>query len=75
VIFFKGGNPPPYSINCPPHGQLYAAGDANGTCSVSGLDVTFMVRFFKGGQALRFCPDCPPALDKAGNRIGRETVK
>ncbi|HBZ01317.1 MAG TPA: hypothetical protein DEO84_08380, partial [candidate division Zixibacteria bacterium] len=31
----------------------------NGSCSFSGLDVTYMVRYFKGGEAPFSCPDCP----------------
>jgi hypothetical protein len=68
VRYFKGGIPPPFSMDCPPHGRIYAAADANGSCTVSGLDVTYMVSFFKGGQPLHFCPDCPPAIYKTNNR-------
>jgi uncharacterized repeat protein (TIGR01451 family) len=60
VRFFKGGPHPPYSCDCPPHGNWYVAGDVNGSCSFSGLDVTMMVRHFKTNAAVNPCPDCPP---------------
>ncbi len=63
VSFFKGGNAPSYSCECPPGGQSwYVAGDVNATCSFNGLDVTFMVTFFKGGPGPTPCPDCPPVM-------------
>ena len=39
-------------------GCEYVVGDANGSSSYNGLDITFGVNFFKGG-ALPVCPDCP----------------
>jgi hypothetical protein len=61
VTYLKGGPLPPFTMNCPPHGVLYAACDANGSCTSNGIDVTYMVAFFKGLQpTLGFCPDCPP---------------
>ncbi len=62
VSYFKGGPPPPYSCECPPHGTWYVAGDVNGSCNYNGLDVTYAVGFLKGqGPAPVPCPDCPPA--------------
>jgi hypothetical protein len=72
VRFFKGGNPPPYSCDCQPHGTWYVAGDVNGSCSFSGLDVTMMVRHFKSNTPVNPCPDCPPVqarILKSGNTI------
>ncbi len=60
VNYFKGGDAPINSCDCPPNGTIYAACDVNASCTVNGLDVTYMVNFFKGGAALAFCPDCPP---------------
>ncbi len=60
VAYFKGGPPPPYSCDCPPHGTWFVAGDVNGSCSFNGLDVTYMVAYFKGGPLPHPCPDCPP---------------
>jgi hypothetical protein len=62
VGYFKGGPPPPYSCDCPPHGIFYVGGDVNGSCSFNGLDVTFMVAYFKGGPMVSACPDCPPLI-------------
>jgi hypothetical protein len=61
VAYFKGGPPPPYECDCPPHGTWFVAGDVNGSCSFNGLDVTYMVAYFKGGPLPHPCPDCPPA--------------
>jgi CubicO group peptidase (beta-lactamase class C family) len=60
VRYFKGGPPPPYSCDCPPHGVWYVAGDVNGSCSFTGLDITYMVRYFKSGPPPIPCPDCLP---------------
>jgi hypothetical protein len=59
VAYFKGGPPPPFECDCPPHGSWYVAGDVNQSCSFNGLDVTYMVAYFKGGPAPNPCPDCP----------------
>jgi hypothetical protein len=68
VGYFKGGPPPPYSCDCPPHGVFYVSGDVNGSCSYNGLDVTFMVAYFKGGPVPNPCADCPPArIDLLGS--------
>ena len=40
-------------------GCVYIVGDANGSDSYNGLDITYGVAFFKGG-ASPLCPDCPP---------------
>ena len=61
VSYFKGGPPPPYSCDCPPHGSWYVGGDVNATCSFNGLDVTYMVSYFKGGPPPYPCADCLPA--------------
>jgi hypothetical protein len=61
VSYFKDGLPPVDICICDPHGQLYPAADANGSCSVNGLDVTYMVTYFKGAGELRYCADCPPS--------------
>jgi hypothetical protein len=62
VGYFKGGPPPPFNCNCPPHGVWYVAGDVNASCSFNGLDVTYMVAYFKGGPTPNPCPDCPPSV-------------
>jgi hypothetical protein len=59
VSYFKGGPPPGYSCDCPPHGVFYAAGDVNGSCSFNGLDITYLVAYFKGGPPPHPCVDCP----------------
>ncbi len=61
VTYFKGGPPPPYSCDCPPHGTWYVAGDVNASCNFNGLDVSYMVSYLKGGPAPQPCADCPPA--------------
>jgi hypothetical protein len=61
VNYLKGGDAPPLTQDCPPHGVIFPACDVNGSCSVNGLDVTYLVSYFKGGSALDFCADCPPA--------------
>jgi hypothetical protein len=35
--------------------------DVNGSCAVNGIDITYFVAYLKGGAALRYCQDCPPA--------------
>ncbi len=61
VSYFKGGPPPPYVCDCPPHGSWYVAGDINASCSYNGLDITYAVSYLKGGPSPQPCPDCPPA--------------
>ncbi len=61
VSYFKGGPPPPFTCDCPPHGTWYVAGDVNGSCTYNGLDITYAVSYFKGGPLPQPCPDCPPA--------------
>jgi len=62
VTYLKGGDVPPFTLDCPPHGVIYAAADVNGSCSANGIDVTYLVAFFKGLQPnLESCEDCPPA--------------
>ncbi len=60
VTYFKGGPPPPYSCECPPHGTLFVTGDVNGSCAFNGLDISFFVSYLKSGPPLVPCPDCPP---------------
>jgi hypothetical protein len=61
VAYLKGGNPPPYQCDCPPHGTWYVAGDVNGSCDYNGLDITYGVNYLKGSiPELLPCPDCPP---------------
>jgi len=61
VAYFKGGNPPPYLCDCPPHGTWYVAGDVNGSCDYNGLDITYGVNYLKGVISVLIpCPDCPP---------------
>jgi len=50
-------------LNCTDHpcvvaGCPYVPGDVNGSDSYNGLDVTYGVAFFKGGNA-PLCPTCP----------------
>ncbi len=74
VNYFKGGDPPPFTMDCPPNGAISPACDVNGSCSVNGLDVTFLVSYFKGGEPLRFCPDCPPGGDLLLHPLSDEKV-
>jgi hypothetical protein len=37
----------------------YVVGDVNGSSNYNGLDITYGVNFFKGGN-LPLCPECPP---------------
>ena len=67
VNYFKGGPPPPYSCDCPPHGILFVTGDVNSSCSFNGLDISYFVSYLKGGPSLAPCPDCLPAMLKATN--------
>jgi hypothetical protein len=59
VSYLKGGAAPPDTCLCSTHGRLLATSDANGNCTVNGIDITYMVAFFKGGPGLQCCPDCP----------------
>lgn len=62
VRYFKGlGDAPPDS--CPyDGGWFYVAGDANGNCSFTGSDITFLVAYFKGyNPEIFLCPQTPPA--------------
>ncbi len=68
VSYFKGGPPPPYECDCPPHGTWYVAGDVNQSCSFNGLDVTYMVAYLKGGPPPHPCPDCPPISTILGKK-------
>jgi hypothetical protein len=72
VSFFKGGDTPPFHIDCPPYGVIYAACDVNGNCSVNGVDVTYLVAYFKGGAQLIPCPVCPPTGMAPGKIIIKE---
>jgi hypothetical protein len=45
---------------CPSSGCDYTVGDANGSNSYNGLDITYGVNFFKYGTPAPQCPDCPP---------------
>ena len=58
INYFKGGDQPPYSMECN-FSVWYVAGDINGSCSFNGLDITYGVRYFKGGPAPHPCPACP----------------
>ena len=60
VSYFKGGEAPPFSCDCPPHGVLYVTGDVNGNCIFNGIDLTYFIGFLKGGAPLGSCVDCPP---------------
>jgi hypothetical protein len=74
VAYFKGGPPPPYSCDCPPHNTWFVAGDVNGSCSFNGLDVTYMVAYLKGGPPPQPCGDCPPARLLAPPAPGDEPI-
>jgi hypothetical protein len=41
-------------------GYPYVVGDANGSGTFTGLDVTYSVRFFKGGPLPPYSCECPP---------------
>jgi hypothetical protein len=60
VAYFKGGPPPPFICECPPHGTWYVSGDVNASCSYNGLDITYAVSYFKGGPSPNPCAACPP---------------
>jgi subtilisin family serine protease len=74
VRYFKGGDPPPYSCDCPPNGIWFVAGDVNGNCAFNGIDITYMVAYFKGGPLPIPCPDCPPGLLVAPGEDGTPAV-
>ena len=40
---------------------IYAAADADGSCSIIGNDVTRFVNYFRGLSIIEYCPDRPPA--------------
>ncbi|UCC80032.1 MAG: Omp28-related outer membrane protein [Candidatus Zixiibacteriota bacterium] len=62
VAYLKGGSPPPFSCECPPHGAWYVAGDVNASCNYNGLDITYGVNYLKGVIPILLpCPDCPPS--------------
>jgi len=46
---------------CPFSSPYYAAGDANGTCSINGVDMSFLISYLHGGSPPIFCASCPPA--------------
>lgn len=71
VSFFRGGNLPSTSCDCPPYGVIFPAGDVNGNCAFNGIDVTYMVGYFKGGAEPVPCPACPPNLMA---RVGDDTT-
>jgi hypothetical protein len=56
-------------------GGSYVPGDANNTGNVNGLDVTYLVNYFKGGNVPPLQIDCPPhglfyaACDVNGNCV------
>ena len=60
VTYLKGGPPPLYECDCPPHGIWYVSADVNASCSYNGLDITYGVGYFKGGPLPMPCADCPP---------------
>jgi len=62
IRYLKGGpNPPPSTCECGSNGIVYVAADANGSCLFNGLDVSYLVNYFKGRSGPpRGCPDCPP---------------
>jgi hypothetical protein len=61
VNYLKGIGPaPPDTCDCPHHGLIMAAADANGDCGFNGIDVSYSVNFLKGfGGPPRGCSDCP----------------
>ncbi|HBC45871.1 MAG TPA: hypothetical protein DCZ43_02380, partial [candidate division Zixibacteria bacterium] len=54
-----------FYVNEPPVGCTYVVGDANGSSSFTGLDVTYGVRYFKGGPAPTYICECPPGSGNA----------
>jgi hypothetical protein len=61
VNYLRGFGPPPgYSIECCDGHRLYAAGDVNASCTFDGVDVTYLVAYFKGGPLLHPCSRCAP---------------
>ena len=69
VNYFKGLGPaPPVSCDCPPHGLLYPAADANGSCMVTASDVTMIINYLKGNAgSISYCADCPPSEYESGS--------
>jgi hypothetical protein len=49
-----------FYVNEPLVGCTYVAGDANGSNTFTGLDVTYSVRYFKGGAPPPYTCECPP---------------
>ena len=60
VRCLRGLELPAYLCMCPPHGAIYAPADVNGTCSFNWMDITSLVNYFKRGDSLQWCLDCPP---------------
>jgi hypothetical protein len=50
----------PINVTVTPGGCDYVVGDANGVGGFTGLDVTYSVRFFKGGTPPPFVCECTP---------------
>jgi hypothetical protein len=49
-----------YECECTPGNTWFVSGDVNASCSYNGLDITYGVNYFKGGDNPAPCPDCPP---------------
>ncbi|HBC46975.1 MAG TPA: hypothetical protein DCZ43_08015, partial [candidate division Zixibacteria bacterium] len=48
-----------FDVNVQTH-NVYTVGDVNGSNTFTGLDVTYSVRYFKGGPQPPYSLDCPP---------------
>ncbi|HBC47317.1 MAG TPA: hypothetical protein DCZ43_09750 [candidate division Zixibacteria bacterium] len=61
-IAVAGGVPTAVNFNMQllPVGCHYIVGDANGSNIFTGLDVTYCVRYFKGGPPPPYTCECPP---------------
>ncbi|HBC46071.1 MAG TPA: hypothetical protein DCZ43_03395, partial [candidate division Zixibacteria bacterium] len=68
IRYFRGFDVPPIDCGtptgpCPQEASYYAGADVNGSCSVNGIDVTYMIGYYKLYR-LPFtpCPSCLPLL-------------
>ncbi len=57
INYLRGGAiiPEPESCSCIPYPQC----DVNSSCSFNGLDITFIIAYWKGGADMHSCPSCP----------------
>ena len=61
IAWMNGGPPPPYECECAPDWIWWPALDFNGSCSFNGLDLSYIMAYFRFGLLeIMPCGDCPP---------------